>query len=163
LEKNFKKVLVQFGILDKAVIDASSIIYMRKAGYLSGLAAEIRLFSPNPVINETGYGDLPVKSVSISNEAQSNDHLIVDYSLTHQIPVISEDKKILMQIGRARRPYFNSLMMLNFLLFRHKLSADDHGVYFRRLTDFAWYSPAVLAYSKSIYIAMIDDMGCPPI
>jgi hypothetical protein len=160
MENNYHKVFLQFQILKSAVIDASSIIYMRKAGFLNDLAAEIRLLSPTPVINETGYLDLPIKPIERVNSAQSNDQLLVAYSLSHQIPVISEDKKILMRIKRAHRPYFNSLMMLNFLLFRKKISAGNHRVYFRRLIDFAWYSPAVLAYSKTIFMAMNDGRDC---
>jgi hypothetical protein len=32
----------------------------------------------------------------------------------------------------------NPLMMLNFLLFRSRISAADHGAHFRRLLDVAW-------------------------
>ena len=158
MKKNYQKVFSQFGTLDTAVIDASSIIYMRKAGYLNKLAAEIRLCSPKPVISETGYDHLPIRPVASMEDAQSNDQLVVAYSQAYQLPVISEDKKILMQIKRARRPYFNSLMMLNFLLFHHKISVQDHRVYYRRLAGFAWYSPAVLAYSKTIFTAIRDGM-----
>lgn len=162
MEINYQKVFSEFNALDAAAIDASSIIYMSKAGYLDDLAAEIRLFSPGPVISETGYDDLPVKPLAGINDAKSNDRLLVAYSLAHQIPLISEDKKILMEIKRARRPYFNSLMMLNFLLFRSRISAGDHRVYFRRLADFAWYSPAVLAFSKSIFTAIKAGMDGTP-
>lgn len=155
METNYQKVFSEFDALDAAAIDASSIIYMLKAGYLEDLAAEIRLFSPGPVISETGYDNLPVRPVTAGiNDATSNDRLLVAYSLAHQIPLISEDKKILMEIKRARRPYFNSLMMLNLLLFRNRISAGEHRVYFRRLANFAWYSPAVLAFSKSIFTAI---------
>ena len=158
METNYQKVFSEFDALEAAAIDASSIIYMLKAGYLDDLAAEIRLFSPGPVISETGYDDLPVKPVAgindAASDATSNDRLLVAYSLAHQIALISEDKKILMEIKRARRPYFNSLMMLNFLLFRNRISAGEHRVYFRRLANFAWYSPAVLAFSKSIFTAI---------
>lgn len=159
MDIDYRKVFSEFDALDAAAIDASSIIYMRKAGFLSDLAEEIRLFSPGSVIRETGYDDLPVRPVTGGRSSESSDRQLVACSLAFRIPVISEDKKILMAIRRARLPYFNSLMMLNFLLFRGRISAADHGVRFRRLLDFAWYSPAVLAFSRSVFTAVRAGTG----
>lgn len=163
MENSPQKVLRQFRALDQAVIDASSIIYMRKAGYLKTLAAELCLLSPEPVIDETGYADLPVRAVAGLADAKSNDQLLVAYSLTHRIPVISEDKKILMRIRRARQPYFNSLMMLNFLLFRKKISTGEHGLYFAQLIDFAWYGKSVLEFSQAIFRAIQTRSNANPV
>jgi hypothetical protein len=82
--------------------------------------------------------------------------MLIACALERKWPVISEDKKILMHMKREGIPYFNALMMLNFLLLEERLDLEEHSMYFRRLVQFARYSPEVLEYGKMIYTAIVN-------
>lgn len=47
--------------LSAAAIDASSMIYLLKAGFLGYVAAEVSLYTVGPVAQEVGWPELPVK------------------------------------------------------------------------------------------------------
>lgn len=145
------QVLSHFQTLSRALIDASSIIYMHKAGFLRELANTVNLYSPPEIIKEAGFHDLNIKPVACSSNPPANDQKLITAALTLRWPVISEDKNILLHMRRANFPYFNSLMMLNFLLFRGRIDLKTHAIYFERLKQCARYSPYVWEFGKNIY------------
>ena len=134
------RVLSEFQTLSRALIDASSIIYMHKVGFLTELANTVNLYSPPEIIAETGFHDLNITPVACTLNSLSNDQKLITAALELRRPVISEDKNILLHMRRANLPYFNSLMMLNFLLFRNRIDPKNHAMYFERLKECAWYS-----------------------
>jgi hypothetical protein len=144
-------VLSEFQTLRKAIIDASSIIYMQKAGFFTELANTVTLYSPAEIVAETGFNDLDLRPVACVSKSLSNDQKLITAALQLRWPVISEDKNILLHIRRAKLPYFNSLMMLNFLLFRRRIDLNSHGIYFERLKQCARYGPDVWEFGKNIY------------
>lgn len=150
------QVLPQFRTLSRALIDASSIIYMHKAGFFAKLANTVNLYSPPEIIAEAGYGDLHIRPVACPTKSLPNDEKFITTALKLRWPVVSEDKSILLHMQRSKVPYFNTLMMLNFLLFRKRVDLRSHAMYFRRLKQCAWYSPYVWEYGKNIYNAIAD-------
>jgi hypothetical protein len=103
----------------------------------------------------TELGDT-LGSVTCISSSSSHDQELLTIALKLRWPVVSEDKSILLYMQRSRLPYYNSLMMLNFLLFRKRIDLKSHTVYFRRLKKFAWYSPQVWEFGKNIYNAIAD-------
>ncbi|MDY7032426.1 MAG: hypothetical protein SVY10_11050 [Thermodesulfobacteriota bacterium] len=154
---NGDDVLSQFKSLRKALVDASSIIYMHKAGFFSELVMEVKLYSPQEVLDETGYESLQVIPIPCIGHAESNDQKLILCALERRLPVISDDKKILLHMKKEKIPYFNALMMLNYLVFKKRVDAESYGIYFKRLTSFAWYSPQVLEFEKNIYNTIIQQ------
>jgi len=138
-------------MLKKAIIDASSIIYMMKADFLHQVASSIELHSLSEIIAETGYSNIDIKILTGCSIGKSNDQMLIFCALESGWPVISEDKKILSTMERNEIPYFNSLIILNYLLFKNQISVADHSVYFRRLKEHAWYSPYVWDFGKTIF------------
>jgi hypothetical protein len=149
-------VLLQFQTLRKALIDASSIIYMQKAGFFTELANTVNLYSPAEIVAETGFNDLDLRPVACASKSLSNDQKLITAALQLRWPVISEDRNILMHMRRVKLPYFNSLMMLNFLLFKNRIDLKSHALYLERLKQYAWYSPSVWEFGKNIYNATAD-------
>ena len=145
------QVLSQFRTLSRALIDASSIIYMHKAGFFTELANTVSLYSPREIVAETGYNDLYILPVACTSNSLSNDQKLITAALKLRWPVISEDGNILLRMQRAQLPYFNALMMLNLLLFRKRIDLRSHAMYFERLKQYAWYSPHVLEFGENIY------------
>jgi hypothetical protein len=139
-----------------ALIDASSIIYMHKAGFLTELADTMNLYSLPEIVAEAGFTDLNIRLVTCTSSSSSHDQKLLTIALKLRWPVVSEDKSILLHMQRSKLPYFNSLMMLNFLLFRKRIDLKSHAVYFKRLKKFAWYSPQVWEFGKNIYNAIAD-------
>jgi hypothetical protein len=123
--------------LTEAAVDASSIIYMLKAGFLGLLGHTIRLVTIEAVRDETGWRP---PEVEVRREpaldpglpgpgALSNDERLLRFAADSGLPVISEDRGLLEEAGRRGLDYYNSLMML--LLLRHRGRIDD-----------AWYVEA---------------------
>jgi hypothetical protein len=150
--------LSQFNRLDKALIDASSIIYTEKADFLELLAGSVQLFSIPEILAEAGPVPCCIKALACAGAGSSNDEKLVSCALHDDLPVISEDKKILAAMKRARRPYFNALMMLNFLLYRQKIHDAQYMRYHRSLKKFARYSEDIWQYGTQIHAAIKELM-----
>jgi hypothetical protein len=150
------QVLSQFRTLSRALIDASSIIYMHKAGFFPELANTIDLYSPPEIVAETGYNNSTIRPVASTSNSLPNDRKLITAALKLRWPVISEDGNILLHMQRAKVPYFNTLMMLNFLLYRKRIDPKSHAMYFERLKQYARYSPYVWEFGKNIYNAIAD-------
>ena len=144
-----------FEQLKKALIDTSSIIYAQKAGFFSILSRAIQLYSIPEVISETGK---QVPGVGLLQHAGSpslsTDQKLISCALENKLAMISEDKGILTAMQRAEAPYYNSLMMLNLLLFSHRIDDDGYRRYYSALQNFARYSEAVWQFGKDIYTAV---------
>jgi hypothetical protein len=147
-------IFFQFDQLDKALIDASSIIYMDRADILEKLASSIRLFSIQEILSETGPAPKRIKPLIYNKTASSNDQKLISCALDLDLPIISEDKKILMAMKRAARPFYNSLMMLNFLLYRRRIENQQYIHYHLALKKFARYSDNIWQYGATVHAAI---------
>ncbi len=149
-----QEVFSQFNQLDKALIDASSIIYANKADFLEMLTNTVRLFSIHEILSEAGSVSGSIKPLTHKEKSLSNDQKLVACALHFGLPVISEDKKILMAMKSAQRPFFNSLMMLNFLLYRQLIDNRQYTQYHLALKQFARYSDEIWKYGAKIHAAI---------
>jgi hypothetical protein len=148
-------VFSQFRTLRKAFVDASSIIYMHRAGFLEEVSMAVKLYAPQEIIEETDYDGLPVCPVTCPMETPCNDQKLIACALAQGTPVISEDKRILSHMDKEGVPYFNALMMLHFLLFREVVTTERHFMYFHELKRYAWYSDSVLEFAEKVYHAIV--------
>ena len=149
-------VLSRFQELREALIDASSIIYIYKAGFYNELKDSLKLYSLKEIVRETGFDDLKINLIEALSKPLSNDQKFIACALKKKIPVISEDRKILMYMKRANIPYFNALMMLHFLLFKRKIDPENHTACLKRLMSTARYSPSVHTFGKGVYEAVVE-------
>lgn len=151
LESKIEKVFHQFDQLEKVLIDASSIIYIQKTGFLLELANTVSLFTLTEILKETGFKNLPIQLVKEKMSASNNDQKFVECAKKKKMAVVTEDKKIIKEIKKENLPYFNALMMLNFLIYKDQINREQHTIYFRRLKQFAWYSSEVYEYSRNVF------------
>jgi hypothetical protein len=156
MNSDMKEVLSGFQSMKKALIDASSIITIKKAGFFSELSEAVALYSLKEIIEETGYDDLPLSLLEAGTETASNDEKLISCALREKIPVISEDRKILMAMKNKNIPYYNALMMLHFLLFKKKLDAKTHLACQNRLKKTARYGGDVLKFAGNVYRAVAE-------
>ncbi len=150
-----EKTLHAFKRLKNAVIDTSSIIYAQKAGFFRLLSRTIDLYAIPDVISET---EKQVTGVGLLRfygpPSLSTDQKLIACALENKLAMISEDKIILRAMQRAGAPYYNSLMMLNFLLFSQKIDDDSYRRYHGALENIARYSEAVWKFGRHVYAAI---------
>jgi hypothetical protein len=149
---NPDKTLGAFEQLKKALIDTSSIIYSQKTGFFSILSRTIQLYSIPDVTSET---EKQVTGVVLlqpyGSSSLSTDQKLISCALENKLAMISEDKIILRAMQRAEAPYYNSLMMLNFLLFSQKIDDDSYRRYYSALKNIARYSDEIWEFGNFIY------------
>ena len=68
------------------------------------------------------------------------------------------NESILTAMQRAEAPYYNSLMMLNLLLFSHRIDDDNYRRYYSALENFDRYSEAVWQFGTDIYTAVKKEI-----
>ena len=68
-----------------------------------------------------------------------------------QLPIISEDKKILMQAKRSGLPFFNTLMIMNFLMYKEAINKTEYQASLALLQDKAHYDAFIFEYGKMVY------------
>jgi len=148
-----------FKSLKAAVIDASSIIYMVKAGFFDLLTCCIKLHAPESCLKETAFSGLPIIGHLIDSPGTTADKQLVTLAQSLQLPLVSEDRKVLINASRKGIPFYNSLMMLNFLLYNKSIDTEMFSIYLKRLTAFARYSEEVLLYGKEVTRMILEEMN----
>ena len=145
-------------------IDASSIIYLLKSGLLGSLSAEVSLVSTPQVRDETGWPHLPVEALPLEESrfpagSLSNDDSLVALAVERRSPVLSEDYEILMNAKEAGLEYYNTLMMLNYLLLKGRIAPDEYPEYLERLKECSHYSSHVLEQGDLVYKDILQYIG----
>lgn len=154
---NFR--LEQFDELHKAVIDASSIIYANKSGFFNELICSLSLYTIPEIIKETGFEIPGITIFSSSKNFISNDDSLVHCAVEKKLAIISEDRKILKQALKNKLPYYNALMMLNFIFYKKKIDRNAYDSYYQSLTAFAHYDFRVLEYGKMVLYDILMSSG----
>lgn len=131
-------------------IDASSTIYLLKTGLLGTVAAEINLFASDLIIEEVGWPHLPVHGIQIENENLTNDETVVELAFNRNISVLSEDREVLKNAGSKGLNYYNTLMILNYLLLKKRIDNSEYSDYLERLSVVSHYSRDILDYGARI-------------
>ncbi|WP_455382683.1 hypothetical protein [Salinispira pacifica] len=155
--------LEAFSALRRCLLDSSSAIYMKKAGFLALLCSTLDISTIPQVVEETGYRDMPVTIVDGVGSEDANagapgpttDELLVQTALARRLPVITEDRKMMLRLDAGGLPFFNALMMLHLLLFRGTLDPAAHSEHRSRLLEVCRYSLRVLEYGEEVYQAVL--------
>ena len=154
-------VLRTLGHLKKALIDTSSILYMQKAGYFDELGRAIQLYSIPEVVSEikSQVSRLTLIRMPELQSSFSTDRKLIACALENKLTMISEDKRILTAMRHAKAPYYNALMMLNYLLMTHRIEDNGYRCYFSELKKIARYDEAVWKYGGQIYTAVKSKLN----
>ncbi|MBN1500626.1 MAG: hypothetical protein JW982_10740 [Spirochaetes bacterium] len=154
-----KKTIIQFENLSGAVIDSSSVIYMHKCNFLSLLSRAIKIIIPEQAYDEINLNLNQITVVSFNNIRQyETDYIILKIAIESNSPVISEDREILKHAADKNIPYFNSLMMLNFLVYKKIINSSQYNDYLDILKKFAWYGKHIYKYADDVHYAVIHNI-----
>lgn len=145
-----QKTLKEFDVLDAAVIDASSCLYLTKLNLLNSFSEIITLSTVPGVVREVGELPRALVIESALSPCESTDSEVIRLCAEKKIPVISEDKKILLAVRGEGLPFFNTLMVLNFLFFKQVIDLVTFKAKLAELTHFAWYHADVYEYGDLV-------------
>ena len=157
----FLKIISQFTQLERAIIDASSIIYTEKAGFLNILCDVLNIYSLPEIITEAGNPKIRVQLIHSHTNNKSNDEKLIQTAIDMRLPLISEDRQCLMRMKREKLDYYNALMMLNYLYFRQLISVQEYIDYNTQMRSFARYSKEVWEFGHAVYKAICEGVDVP--
>lgn len=149
-----QKIFKQFFELNKALIDASSIIYLDKAGFLQQLSETISLITIQEIISETALPDHQIHIISSPVLHLSNYQKLLSLALEQKLPIISEDRKILKALENANMPFFNSLMMLLFLFYKKDFTIAEFLYFKNHLKSVARYSEKIWQFGDAVFLSI---------
>ena len=101
IDDKISNVFQQFNRLKKVLIDASSIIYIQKVGFLIQLSDVISLHTLPEIWAETGFTDMSIKIIHEKFSSITNDEKFIKCAKKKKWPVVSEDKKIIHEIKKG--------------------------------------------------------------
>ena len=150
-EREIERVLRRLERIRSAVIDASSIIYIDKSGFLDLLTGTIRLLTVTQVFAETGRSYSGIELVEAPADDGSSrtdtDHLLFSTARCLGRPLISEDRAILQRCRSEGQEYYNAYMMLIMLTARRVVG--EISLYQAPLLHAAHYGRPVIEYADS--------------
>ena len=156
--------------LSAAAIDASSMIYMLKAGFFGYAAAELDFFTAGPVAAEVGWPQLPVRIVDlrrggevpwtpdtveipeayVDSTHRTNDELLLDLARRRGLALVSEDRGLLERAAEAGRRHYNALLLLALVHRRGRLDRAEYAEYADRLEQIGRYSSEVVSFARAV-------------
>lgn len=89
-------------------------------------------------------------------EKKDTDRHLVETAKYLQVPVISEDKKILMHANRGNLPFFNTLMIMNFMIYKNVISMAEYQAGLDLLQEEAYYDAFIFEYGKMVLERIIE-------
>jgi hypothetical protein len=160
-EQAIAAALAGFQQLERAIIDASSMIYLTKAGYFLLVSRALKLFTLPEILSEVGFS---VENISLLEPlpAVSNDKKLLVTAVAGSLPVISEDKRVLLGAQRAGLLFYNALMLLNLLLFRRVIDRFEYLNYLNQLKQCARYHPQVWRFGEKVFESVWDGQRTRP-
>ena len=144
--------------LESAAVDASSLIVMNKSGFLGLAREELRLVTIGAVAREAGSDALGITSFEVQGSGASNDAALVAFAAERGLPLISEDRKVLLAADRLGLPYYDALLVLCSLLARGRIDAEGYGDFRARLVGVSRYSPRVLSYGERLSTHIVKTL-----
>jgi len=133
------------------VADTSTLIYLDGIDLLELSCRVFQLLVPRDVQQE--FGRAVPGAISCGDRCTGNaDQAVLQLALARGVPLLSEDKRLLM---RGRRlgvcSYYNSLMILLALLSQQRLTLEEYQKSYSSLRKIARYSPAVWQVGEHVF------------
>jgi len=150
-QPSFKKIINEFNKLKKIIIDTSSIIYFQRINIWENVSEVVTIFTIPEILKEYGYPLPDINIIESKNIQGDNDRKLIFQASKFKIPLVSEDKKILREMKKRNIPFFNTLMILNFLYFKNKINNREYVFYLEELKNIAFYNEEVWKFGKKVY------------
>ena len=154
----FLTVFYQFDHLERAVIDTSSLIYLKKINLLWKTVQTIGLITVSGVKDEFGSSDIftHIEIIELNEIKTNTDRQIMQTAADLRLPVISEDKKILMAAANSGLPFFNTLMIMNFLIYKKEIDHQGYNTALQLLRKKAYYEGFIFDFGRAVYEKIME-------
>lgn len=145
-----EKILSELHVLRGGVADTSTVIYLERLHLLAQAGEFLQLLLPPDVVLELGW--FP-KGCVISGElcAAGADKAVLSLAVEHHMPVLSEDRRLLMAGRRLGVKHYNTLMILLALLIQEKLCLEEYRRAHSSLREIARYNSAVWQVGEKVF------------
>ena len=132
------------------VADTSTLIYLDRINLLLRVSNFFKLLVTPDVVCEFGR---PPAGCIVCGETcvRGADQAVLQLATKLCLPVLSEDRQLLMSSRDQGLKYYNTLMILLVLLFQQKLSLAEYQRAYSSLLKIARYSPAVWQVGEQVF------------
>ena len=145
-----ERIIKELITLRGGVADTCTLIYLEQTGMLSLVSDYFQLLIPADVVRE--FGRTPPGCVTGSESyAGDADQAVVLLAKEFHLPVLSEDRRLLMSCRDQGLKYYNTLMILLALLHQQKIHVNEYHRAYSSLQKVARYSPAVWLVGEQVF------------
>ena len=132
------------------VADTCTLIYLERINLLVTAGRSFRLLVPPDVVQEFGH-PLPGCITCGKTCIGDADQAVLQLAHERHVPVLSEDRQLLMSSRRLGLNYYNTLMILLALLLQQKISLEEYQRAYSCLREIARYSSAVWQVGEEVF------------
>ncbi|HUI91203.1 MAG TPA: hypothetical protein VLX68_03045 [Chitinivibrionales bacterium] len=100
--------------------------------------------------DEFNEGIAGIEIIAAPTKDLSTDQKLIQVCVINKFPLISEDKKLLVEAQRCNIIYFNSLIMLNFLLLKKQITGEKYSSLVQTLRSVARYGENVWRFGELV-------------
>ncbi len=150
LKTDPEKISQELLLLRGGVADTCTLIYLDRLGLLPLVGESLQLLVLPDVMREFGRlpaGCTPHRKVV----AATPDQAVIRLACTLQIPILSEDRQVLMAGRNLGLQYYNTLMILLALLLQERISRAEYHLAYTELQKIARYSSAVWQVGEQVF------------
>ncbi|MFP4113848.1 MAG: hypothetical protein ACOC0E_03570 [Spirochaetota bacterium] len=154
--------------LEALVADSSSIIFANKAGFLLPLVQTVKLTAPPGVFREIGdeipaeaglSGVRHIDDVETLYKGFSVDAQVVVAAKQLNIPILSDDLKLLGRAAESEIAGFTARTMLELLLLLEKIDLETYNRFKRALSGLVRYALPLYVAAEELHWQIRKEIG----
>ena len=154
--------------LEALVTDTSSLIFANKAGFLMPLAETVTLTAPPGVFGELRE-KIPLEAgLGLVHHIQDNESLYEGYTVDAQVvvaagqlqlPILSDDLRLLSRAAEHEIAGYTIRAMLELLLLREKIDLETYTRFKRSLSDLVRYAVPLYVAAEELHWQIRKEIG----
>ena len=149
VETPVDSILSELRALRGGVADTCTLIYLERIDMLAQVSGFFQLLVPPDVVQE--FGRVPARCTISGESSGDADQAVLQLAAERSLPVLSEDRQLLMSSRGLGLKYYNTLMILLALLHQQKISLAEYERAYASLRRIARYSPAVWQVGDQVF------------
>jgi rRNA-processing protein FCF1 len=152
----------------RAVIDTSSLIFAKKAGFVLPMTRTLELITPPGVVDElkgdidSNAGLSAIDTMESSREIYSYytvDAQIIVAAMKRNAAVISDDFKLLGRAAEQGVSTYTVRTILELMLYRGTIDLDAYMQYKRKLSDLIRYAMPLFLAAEELHWEVRKEVG----
>jgi hypothetical protein len=150
LKPDPEQILDELKKFQGGVADTSTLIYLDRINLLPWVSKFFQLLITPDVVRE--FGRPPAECILCGETCVGGaDQAVLQLATELRLPVLSEDRQLLMSSRGLGLKYYNTLMILLALLLQQRISLTKYERAYTSLRETARYSPAVWQVGEQVF------------